>query len=120
MTATAALRIDKLLWFLRLASSRSMAQALAQTGHVRLNGRRVERASAVVRSGDVLVLPPPAGSLRGTVRVIEIVTLPLRRGPAIEAMACYRLIGPGAPGESGAAAERFGAHTGLTPAPEPL
>lgn len=81
------LRIDKLLWFLRLAQSRGDAQEWAAQGHIRLNGRRVERASAAVRAGDVLVLP-----MRGAVKVIEIVALPHRRGPAPEAQGCYRVL----------------------------
>lgn len=114
------LRIDKLLWFLRLAGDRNTAQAMAQTGHVRLNGRRIERASAVVRSGDVLVLPPPAGSMHGRVRVIEVLALPERRGPASEAALCYRLLGPGRGGESAAGLDGHLTNAGLTPAPEPL
>lgn len=81
------IRIDKLLWFLRLAATRALAQEWAGVGHIRLNGRRIERASATVRPGDVLVLP-----LHGGVRVIEVLAIPLRRGPAPEAQACYRLI----------------------------
>jgi ribosome-associated heat shock protein Hsp15 len=86
-SAVAAIRIDKLLWFLRLAATRGFAQEWAITGHIRLNGRRVERASAPVRAGDVLVLP-----IRGMVRVIEVIAIPLRRGPAPEALACYRYV----------------------------
>jgi ribosome-associated heat shock protein Hsp15 len=81
------IRIDKLLWFLRLAGSRAAAQAWAGAGHIRLNGRRVERASATVRPGDVLVLPRS-----DNVEVIEIMAIPLRRGPAPEARECYRTI----------------------------
>jgi ribosome-associated heat shock protein Hsp15 len=92
MAATApvmGIRIDKLLWFLRLAATRGLAQEWAGAGHIRLNGRRIERASATVRPGDVLVLP-----LGGGVRVIELLTIPPRRGPAPEALACYRAIEP--------------------------
>lgn len=81
------LRIDKLLWYLRLAATRSLAQEWAMAGHIRLNGRRIERASAAVRCGDLLVLP-----LAGGVRVIEILAIPVRRGPATEAQACYRFV----------------------------
>lgn len=84
------LRIDKLLWFLRLAGTRALAQEWAMAGHIRLNGRRIERASAAVRCGDMLVLP-----VAGTVRVIEILAIPPRRGPASEAQACYRVVEPG-------------------------
>lgn len=86
-TAISALRIDKVLWFLRLTKTRPLAQALAEEGHVRLNGRRIERASAKIAAGDVLTLPIGSG-----VRVIEILSLPLRRGPAMEAQACYRVL----------------------------
>ncbi len=83
--ATGSMRIDKVLWYLRLAKSRPLAQAMAEQGHIRLNGRRVERAHAKVLPGDVMTVPSPAG-----VRVIELIALPGRRGPALEARACYR------------------------------
>jgi ribosome-associated heat shock protein Hsp15 len=81
------MRIDKLLWFLRLARTRNLAQAMAETGHIRLNGRRVERAHQKVAAGDVLVVPLVPG-----VRVIEVLALPSRRGPAPEAQSCYRVL----------------------------
>ena len=81
------MRIDKLLWFLRLAKTRPLAQALAQGGHMRLNGRRIDRAHHKVATGDVLTVP-----VGNTVRVIEILALPERRGPASEAQACYRVL----------------------------
>ena len=80
-----SLRIDRLLWFLRLAPSRSAAQKLVETGHLRLDGQRVGKAAQPVQAGDVLTLP-----LHGGVRVIEIIVIPGRRGPAAEAAACYR------------------------------
>ena len=86
--ARAGMRIDKLLWYLRLASTRSAAQALVAAGHVRLDGRRVERASATVRIGALLVLPGPP-----RVRVLRLETLPHRRGPPSEAAACYHDMG---------------------------
>lgn len=81
------MRIDKLLWFLRFAKTRSTAQALAAAGHIRLNGRRVDRGAQDVRVGDVLVLPLPRG-----VTVVELLVLPARRGPAPEAQSCYRVL----------------------------
>lgn len=79
-----SLRIDKFLWFARLAQSRSVAQKLAEDGHIRLNGRRIERAHAPVRMGDLITFPHPSG-----VRVVRIIQLPGRRGPAVEAQCCY-------------------------------
>ena len=60
---------------------------MVATGHVRRNGARVLRASQDVAEGDTLTLPLPSG-----VRVIELITLPIRRGPAAEAQACYRAL----------------------------
>ncbi len=82
-----SLRIDKLLWFLRLVKSRSLAQAVVEQGHVRLNAQRVTRCAQNVTEGDRLVLP-----IGAKVLVIEIVTLPFRRGPAAEAAGCYRVL----------------------------
>lgn len=79
------MRIDKLLWFLRLTKTRSLAQALIAGGHVRRNGLRIERAHQEVVPGDVLVLPSAAGA-----RIVEVISLPVRRGPASEAQSCYR------------------------------
>ncbi|MCK0531959.1 RNA-binding S4 domain-containing protein [Sphingobium agri] len=79
-----SLRIDKFLWFVRLAKSRSMAQKMAEDGHIRLNGRRIERAHAPVRTGDLITFPHHHG-----VRVVRVVQLPGRRGPAPEAQSCY-------------------------------
>jgi len=109
--AGGGIRIDKLLWFLRLAATRGFAQEWAIAGHIRLNGRRIERASATVRAGDVLVLP-----IRGMVRVIEVIAIPLRRGPAPEALACYRYVDSNAqPGS-----EELDDEAGLTGAPPRL
>jgi ribosome-associated heat shock protein Hsp15 len=81
------MRIDKLLWFLRFARSRGAAQVMAQAGHVRLNGKRIDKASQHVAAGDVLTLP-----LARRVLVVEVICLPLRRGPASEAQSCYRVL----------------------------
>lgn len=78
------MRIDKLLWFLRLAKSRSLAQQWAEAGHIRRNGRRVERSAQAVAVGDVLTVPLGVRSI-----AIRVLMLPVRRGPVPEALACY-------------------------------
>ena len=78
------IRIDKFLWFVRLCKSRSAAQAMAERGIMRLNGRRVDRAHSPVRIGDLITLA------QGTrIRVVSVLSLPHRRGPAPEAQDCY-------------------------------
>ena len=81
------MRIDKLLWYLRLARSRTFAQTMAEEGHIRVNGRRIERAHHKIAVGDVLTIP-----IGAAVRVIELVTVPVRRGPSPEARAHYRVL----------------------------
>jgi ribosome-associated heat shock protein Hsp15 len=78
------LRIDKFLWFARIVKTRSLAQALAEKGRLRLNGRVIDKAHAAVRVGDVLSF-----ARRGEVRVLRIEALPARRGPPAEARAHY-------------------------------
>jgi len=82
--AAGSIRLDKLLWYLRFARSRSLAQAMIVAGHIRLDGRRVTRASCAVHAGATLVLP-----VGEHIEVIRVLTLPARRGPAPEAQACY-------------------------------
>ena len=52
-----ALRLDKWLWFARLAKSRTAAQDLCESRRLRIDGRVVDRASALVRAGAVLSFP---------------------------------------------------------------
>lgn len=84
LVSDAAIRIDKLLWFLRVAKTRSLAQEMVAAGHVRVNGRRIDRASHGVYVDDVVTFPWGSGA-----RAIRIVTIPVRRGPAIEAQSHY-------------------------------
>ena len=79
------MRVDKLLWYLRIAKTRGLAQDMAEAGHMRINGRRIDRAHQKVAPGDVLTIPAGQG-----IRVITVRSLPTRRGPAAEAQSCYR------------------------------
>ncbi len=82
------MRIDRFLHCIRLAKSRSLAQALVETGHIRIDGKRAQKPSEPVRVGSTIALP-----LHGQVRVLRVLDLPVRRGPAAEARACYREVG---------------------------
>jgi ribosome-associated heat shock protein Hsp15 len=81
------LRIDLYLHRIRLVKSRTLAQGLIDTGHVRIDGRHVAKSSEPVRVDSILSLP-----LRGQVRIIEVLALPARRGPPAEARLAYREI----------------------------
>ena len=82
------MRIDRFLFFIRLLKSRTLAQALIDAGHVRIDGRRVEKPNDTIRIGSVIAFP-----LHDKVRVLKVLSLPTRRGPALEARACYEELG---------------------------
>lgn len=81
------MRIDRLLFFLRIAKSRTLAQGWAENGHMRINGRRVEKGSVSVTVGDVITMP-----MGEAVLTLKLLSMPDRRGPASEAQLCYQLI----------------------------
>ena len=83
------MRLDKFLWYARIVKTRSLAQAVAQDGRLRLDGRVIDRAHVPVRQGSVLTF-----ALHGRVRVIRIDMLPSRRGPPAEAAACISDLSP--------------------------
>ncbi|HVU30238.1 MAG TPA: RNA-binding S4 domain-containing protein [Sphingomicrobium sp.] len=82
------MRIDRYLHCIRLVKSRTLAQGLIETGFVRIDGRRVEKSSEEVREGSVIALP-----LHERIRVLKVLSLPERRGPASEARLCYEELG---------------------------
>jgi ribosome-associated heat shock protein Hsp15 len=85
-------RIDRWLWFARIAKSRTLAQALIERGKVRVNRVKIDKTSAIIKPGDVLTLV-----LGPRVLSIEILGIGSRRGPAPEAQALYRDLAPPRP-----------------------
>lgn len=80
-----AMRIDRLLVYLRFARTRSRASAMVEQGHMRCNGTHISKASEEVRAGDVLTF-----MMGSKVRIIEVLGLPDRRGPPGMARSHYR------------------------------
>jgi ribosome-associated heat shock protein Hsp15 len=78
------MRIDKWLWFSRLSGSRSEAQKLCESRHLRLDGRVIDRSCATVRRGSVLSFP-----LGDHVVAVRVEALTERRGPSSEARTLY-------------------------------
>ena len=75
-------RIDKWLWHARVVRTRQAAAALAVSGHVRINGQRVDASSRAVRPGDIVTI-----ALDRTVRVLKVLGFAARRGSAEDARA---------------------------------
>lgn len=77
-------RLDVWLWRARFFKTRALAAQAAGKG-LRLNGRKSAKPGAGVKPGDRLSF-----AQGGRVRVVEILDLGERRGPAAEAQALYR------------------------------
>jgi ribosome-associated heat shock protein Hsp15 len=82
-------RIDKWLWHARVVRTRAAAAALAASGHVRVNGQRIDAASRVVHVGDVVTV-----ALDRTVRVLKVTAFAERRGAAESARALVEDLTP--------------------------
>ncbi|MGE3872485.1 MAG: RNA-binding S4 domain-containing protein [Parvibaculaceae bacterium] len=82
-------RIDKWLWFARMVKTRTLAQVIVSQGQVRVNKARIAKSSHEVGPGDVLTL-----AVHGRVRVIRVVGIGIRRGPASEAQTLFEDIAP--------------------------
>ena len=75
-------RIDKWLWHARVVRTRQAAAELAASGHVRVNGARIDAASRPVKPGDVVTV-----ALDRAVRVLRVLGFAERRGSADAARA---------------------------------
>ena len=95
------IRIDKWLWHARFFKSRRLAAAAVEAG-IRIDGTRITRSSRTVEPGNTLTF---AQGRR--IRVIKIVAIGTRRGPAPEAQGLYEDLTP--PEEPQAKEERVGA-----------
>lgn len=94
MTAPAEdkLRLDKWLWYARFFKSRTLAADAVTGGKVRVNRQPVRKPGHTIRPGDVLTF-----AQHRQIRVIEVVALGTRRGPAPEAQGLYTDLDPPQP-----------------------
>lgn len=86
------LRVDKWLWQARFFKTRSLAASRVVAGAVRINGTITHKRASMVAPGDVLTF-----AQGDHIRVIEVVALGTRRGPAPEAQALYTDLSPPKP-----------------------
>lgn len=85
----ASQRLDQWLWFARIIKSRTLAATLIEEGKIRVNREKVAKASFVVKPGDVIT-----SGVHRQVRVLKVVAIGKRRGPATEAQALFEDLTP--------------------------
>jgi ribosome-associated heat shock protein Hsp15 len=89
-----SLRADKWLWHARFFKSRSLAAKMVAAKRLRVSGQLVDKAHFLVRVGDVLTFPQGSA-----IRVVRVLDLGTRRGPAAEARTLYEDLKPPPSGE---------------------
>ena len=91
-TGAPSLRLDKWLWYARFFKTRALATKAIAGGRFRLDGEVMSKPHRAAQPGQVLTF------MQGDrVRVIRIVVLGSRRGPATEAVTLYEDLSPEAP-----------------------
>ena len=88
----AALRMDKWLWQARFFKTRALGAQICTAGRVRVDGIKINKAHFLVRPGHVLTFPQGR-----RIRVVRVLALGVRRGPAKEAVLLYEDLSDEAP-----------------------
>ena len=87
-----SLRLDPWLWDARFFTTRSLAAKACTAGKLRLGGTLINKAHHKLKPGDVLTFPQG-----NHIRVVRVLALAERRGPAAEAQALYEDLKPPEP-----------------------
>ncbi len=82
-------RLDKWLWYARVAKTRTLAATLVQQGKVRVNRIRTDKPGTTVKVEDVITI-----AVHGRVRVLKVLQPGRRRGPAVEARQLFEDLSP--------------------------
>ena len=98
-----SIRLDKWLWHARFFKSRGLAAGLVKSGRCRLDGTSVSKPGRMIGPGAVLTFPKA-----DRVRVVRVLALGTRRGPAPEAQALYEDLSDPAPPRAAQIGQRVG------------
>lgn len=88
-------RLDKWLWCARFYRSRELARSACESGLLRLNGHRVEKAGREIKPGDILTVPRAR-----EIVLVRVLACAARRGPALEAQRLYEIVADAVRGQS--------------------
>ena len=92
-TTATKVRIDKWLWATRKFKTRTLAGTTCSNGQVRINGT-IAKASSMVKVGDEVKALTPGGP-----KILKVLALAEKRGPAPFAVTLYEDITPEQPKE---------------------
>lgn len=89
MSENTSQRIDKWLWHARFFKTRSLASKIVAAGKVRVDGAHISKPSRAISPGMVLTFPQAQ-----QVRVVRVLAIGDRRGPATEAQTLFEDLTP--------------------------
>ena len=92
-TPATKVRVDKWLWATRKFKTRTLAGKTCDTGHVRINGNPA-KASSKVKVGDEVKALTPGGA-----KILKVLALAEKRGPASFSVTLYEDLTPEQPKE---------------------
>ena len=92
-TTLIKVRVDKWLWATRKFKTRTLAGKTCDTGHVKINGNAA-KASSKVKVGDEVRALTPGGA-----KILKVLALAEKRGPASFAVTLYEDLTPEQPKE---------------------
>ena len=87
--ARPTIRVDKWLWHARFFKTRTLAASVVSAGKVRVDSVPISKPARSVGPGNVLTF-----AQAGDIRVVRILAIGERRGPAPEAQALYEDLSP--------------------------
>ena len=79
------IRLDTWLWYARFYKSRSLSSKAILSGKLRVNSDKIIKPASKVKINDVLTITHV-----NMVRIIQVESLGVRRGPASEAQKLYK------------------------------
>ena len=82
---TEKIRLDTWLWYARFYKSRSLSSKAILSGKFRVNSNKIIKPALKVKINDVLTI-----NHVNMVRIIQLQSLGVRRGPASEAQKLYK------------------------------
>ena len=92
---TEKIRLDTWLWYARFYKSRSLSSKAILSGKLRVNSDKIIKPASKVKINDVLTI-----NHVNMVRIIQVESLGVRRGPASEAQKLYKDLSGDAAGPS--------------------
>ena len=81
---TEKIRLDTWLWYARFYKSRTLSSKAILSGKLRVNSDKIIKPASKVKINDVLTI-----NHANMVRIIQVQSLGVRRGPASEAQKLY-------------------------------